>query len=101
MIKVTVYAGAVAPEELPFTISPGESGLDLSTVTTVTLRVRSATDTYTDWTTTLSAQSSAEIEGRHVFTAGDVDVKGRFTVSARLAVPGGVIRCNPFELIVA
>jgi hypothetical protein len=82
------------------TLTPGSSGLDMSTVTAVTLVARASDGTETDWTTTLSAQTASGLIATHVFSSTDVPSETQLRVMPECTVPGGTRRCYPFTLIV-
>jgi hypothetical protein len=77
------------------------SGLDLSTVSAVTLHVMRPDGTSSDWATSLSAQSPTSVTATHVFAAADVPVPGKLTIEPRMTVPGGTWPVERFNLIVS
>jgi hypothetical protein len=96
----TVFRDAREPEALAVTITRGKSGLDLSTVSAVTLLVRDDQGNERTWTTVISQQTATQLTATHVFAADgtDVPVVTTYRVMPRLQVPAGIRRCEPFPL---
>jgi len=97
---ITVFRGARAPEALAVTITSGQSNLDLTTVSGVTLLVRDSAGVERTWNATLSGLSSAQLTATHSFAADGTDVPTatEYRIMPQLTVPGGVRRCVPFSL---
>lgn len=93
-----VYQGAVAPESYVLDITPGASGLNLTTVSAAVLKVRKSNGAEVDWAATLSNQAAATLTLTHQFVGGDLDVDGSYSVYAALTVPGGTVRTEPRTL---
>ncbi len=70
-MSANVIAGAKSPEALRVTIGPGSSGLDLSTVSSVSLTVEGDGKTR-EWTTAIESQSASELIVAHTFEKRDV-----------------------------
>lgn len=100
MADAVTVAGAVAPEGLRVTIAPGGSGLDLSTVTGVTVALQSRDGEVKTWTLGIVSQSTTELVVRRSFQANDVPRPEIYRGVISLAVPGGTRRCQPIRLIV-
>ncbi len=99
---ITVYRGAKAPEALAVVITSGQSNLDLTTVSAVSLIVRDSQGVERTWTATVSGLSTAQLTATHAFAAdgSDVPLATEYRVMPQLTVPGGVRRCVPFSLTV-
>lgn len=100
-MPTTIYQGAVAPEALAINVVPGQSGLDLSTVTAATLSVKDLAGTVSTWSATRSNQTASTLTLTHTLVAGDTAVLGLHIVYANLTVPGGTIRTIPKTFTVA
>jgi len=96
-MSARIHHGAAAPEALVVTITPGTSGLDMTTVTVVVFQVG---ETAVTWATTLSAVSTSSLKATHIFAADDVPVATSKSLMAKLTTPAGVMRAGPFTLTV-
>lgn len=100
----SIFAGAKPPENLTVTIVPGDMDIDLTTVTTVSLRVRNGVDPDQAWTTTIVSQRLDRLVVRHVFDATGVETSkaGRYRVVPELvlASSAGTRRADPFYFAV-
>lgn len=96
---MTLYVGAVSPEHLLVRCSPGEIALDLSTVDGASVEIESPSGakTYTvaGGGVTLENQSSTRVDLKHPFVAGDVPIRGNYTIRATLLVGATAYRCEP------
>ena len=94
-----VYSNPQPPETLTVNVSQGESGLDLSTVTSVSLSVRYPnTDLDVTWTASIVTQTATALSVRHTFnnlTAGEAVIPGTYRVMVNLDVPSGTKRAGP------
>ena len=99
-MALVVYEDAVAPESYRLNIVPGDSGIDLSTVTAVAFSVQDQLGNIATWTATRSNQTATTLTATHVFIAADIASKGRYVVYAKLTVPGGTVRTAPQTLTV-
>lgn len=99
-LRAVAYQGAVAPEGFAITCDQGETQIDLTTVTAATMRVKKPSGATVTWTAALSGASVKSVIVTHVFAAGDLDEKGRYSVVAHLSVPSGTIRSEPKTLLV-
>lgn len=92
---ITVRSGAVAPEAYVLDVTPGSSGVDLSTVTAAVFNVRRPDGTTTTWTATRSNQTSSTLKMTHTFVAADTNQQGEHRVYAALTIPSGTVRTAP------
>lgn len=99
---ITVFRGAKAPEALAVVITSGQSNLDLTTVSAVSLVVRDSAGVERTWNATVSGSSVAQLTATHSFAADGTDVPTatEYRIMPQLTVPGGVRRCVPFSLLV-
>ena len=101
--RLTVYAGALAPEAFVLEIRWDDAPVDLRTVTAASLLVRVPDGFEQTWTATIAAgpippaPSRCSIALLHPYAAGDVSLPGRYVAVARLTVPAGVVRADPAE----
>lgn len=88
-----IYQGAVAPEAYVLNVTPGDSGLDLSTVTAASLKVRKPGGTVVDWTPVMSNQTATTLTLTFTFDATDseLDVAGEYTIYGILTIPSGTM----------
>lgn len=101
-MSAVVYQGDVAPAACVFKITPGTTGVDLSTVTLGTIHVRKPNGTQTTWTTVLSNQTSTTLTATHAFASNgsDLDVYGLWAAWIVLTIPAGALRVPPQVLTV-
>lgn len=100
-LRPVAYVGAVAPEGVSISISQGDSGIDLSTVTGVSMLVQRPDGTETTWAgVIISGATALALTASHTFQAGDLDRPGRYVIVVALTVPAGVIRTRPRILTV-
>lgn len=95
-----VYEDAVAPEAAVLAITPGTSGVDLSTVTAGSFKVLKPTGVEATWTGTRSNQTATTLTLTYTLTSSDVATPGRYVVYASLTIPSGTVRTKPQVLIV-
>lgn len=97
-----IYAGAKAPEGVEIAIVPGGSGVDLTTVMDVTLRVHNGIGDDVLWDTTILSQRWDRLVVRHTFDSDGVDTRtpGRYRLIPELTVPDGVRRTGAFYLAI-
>lgn len=98
---INVLSGALAPESLKAIISAGASGIDLTTVTGVTLSIKDPAGNVTTWAAVIVSATITSLTISHAFQAGDTDAIGRYGVVANLTVPGGTVRakCPCFDVV--
>jgi len=94
------YSDAVAPEALKVTIRTSASGLDLTTVTAVTLNVRKPSGTESTWTGAIQSATAATLIVSFVYLPGHLDEVGDYRTKPVLAVPGGSVNCKAFSFSV-
>lgn len=99
-MTASVYAGAVAPEAYSLSVTPGTSGIDLSTVTAASFKVVKAGGTSATWTATRSNQTTSTLTLTYTFLSGDIDTPGVYAIYAALTIPSGTVRTQPKQLIV-
>ncbi len=95
-----VYVGLVAPYAYVLDLVPGDSGVDLATVTAGLLHVRDPDGNETTWTVALSNQTMTTLTLTHEYVTGDVAVSGEFVIYANLTIPAGTVRSVPQPLTV-
>ena len=97
----TLLAGAKSPEKLRLTIVAGQIGIDLRTVSTVTLLVKRADEQQT-WLTSIVQQQRDRLIVQHVFDVDGFETRmpGRYQVQPVLTLQAGagVRRACPFIL---
>jgi hypothetical protein len=87
-----VPLGIGPPNVLPFTVLQGDSSLDLTTVTGVSLAVTRQLDgSTTTWACVIDSASATVLVAHHAFQDGDVDVLGVYELAPSLAVPEGSV----------
>lgn len=89
-----VYEDADAPESFVMNVTPGDTGIDLSTVTAAVFKVRKATGAKVTWTATRSNQTTTTLRLTHEFDAADVDAKGPYVAYALLTIPSGSVKTS-------
>lgn len=95
-----IYQGAKAPEAYVLNIVPGDSGVDLSTVTDAGFSVRLPSGSETTWAGSMSNQAAATLRVTHTFDSGGTETAttGRYVVYAVLTIPSGIVRTEPLTL---
>jgi hypothetical protein len=90
---VKLYVGLVAPKQYVVDIVPGDSDLDLSTVTAATFQIRKPDGSTTSWTATLSNQTATTLTLTFTYGASsEIDQAGTWHFYAKFTVPGGFER---------
>ena len=97
-MSATVYSGAVAPESYRLNLTPGTSGVDLSTVSAASLSVQRHDGTEATWAVSMSNQTSSTLTLTHVFVVADTAQIGTYRIRALLTIPGGTVRSVPTSL---
>lgn len=94
-----LLVGAKDPEALRVVLTPGATGLNMTTVTECTLHVTKPDGTTTTWPTALSVATPARVEAVHVFDAlgAEVALAGAYVIEPRVQAPGSR-RCKLFKL---
>jgi hypothetical protein len=86
--------GIAAPNKLSFTILQGNSSLDLTTVSAVSLLVTRELDGSTaTWACVIDSATPSTLVAHHNFVSdgSDVSVLGIYELAPQLTVPGGVV----------
>lgn len=100
----SIYSGAKAPENITVTIVPGDTGVDLTTVASVGLRVRNGVALDQLWATTIVSQRSDRLVVNHIFDVAGAEtlVAGRYRLIPELTLKSsaGVRRADPFYFAV-
>lgn len=100
-----IYAGAQAPEGYSLDLTPGTSGVDLSTVTAAELHVQKPDGQVAVWAVAITNQTSTTITLTHDFVVpapmatppvpSDVAAPGPYVIVAILTIPSGIVRSAP------
>lgn len=98
MTTAQLYQGMAAPYAYTMNVTPGTSGLDLSTVTAASLAVELPDGTEVTWTATRSNQTATTLTLTHVLSVGDTPQIGTCRVYGVLTVSGGEERTDPDRL---
>lgn len=93
-----VYQGAASPEDIRVTITQGDSGLNLTTVTAVEFDVRLPDGSDDVWSASIVSATTTELVSSHVFSPADTVQLGTYVMLAKLTVPGGFRRTIPKTL---
>lgn len=94
------YVGAVPPEALKVTIKQGESGLDLTTASAVSLFVRKPSGAEQTWTCAIQSSTTSVLVVTAVYSGGYLDEVGEYRAKPVLTVPGGAVNCKAFSFAV-
>lgn len=83
-------------------VTPGTSGIDLSTVTNAVFGVEKPDGTVVEWAATMSNQTATTLTLTYVLSAlgTDVAIPGPYAVVAFLEIPSGTVRTAPRLLTV-
>ena len=102
MASSSIQRGAKAPEAYVLNVTPGTSGVDLSTVTAAVLSVRLPDGTETTWTADMTNQTATTLTLTHTFDSlgAETASAGPYAVSAALTLPSGTVRTEPQRLAV-
>ena len=90
----SIPLGISSPNSIGLTINQGDSNLDLTSVTGLTLNVTRAIDgTTAAWVCTIVTKTSTQLQALYSFDANgqDVPVLGIYEVAPEMTVPGGVV----------
>lgn len=88
-----------AAEAFTVVISPGQTGVDLSTATSALFQVKRPDGTTTTWAGAMSAQSKTSLTVAHAYQPGDVAIAGTYQVYAVLTIPAGTVRSGSVQLV--
>jgi hypothetical protein len=99
-VPAHVHQGAKAPEAYVLNVVPGDSGVDLSTVSAASFSVRLHGGTETTWAATRSNQTATTLKLTHTFDSGGTEtaIVGDYVVYAVLTIPSGTVRTEPLTL---
>jgi len=91
--------GARNPEALKVTISPGNTGLNMTQVQSCALHVTKPDGSMTTWDTVLSGVTQYEVAAQHVFDVlgEEVDTPGAYIIEPFIMAPGSR-RCRLFKV---
>ncbi len=96
-----LYQGDEAPKVYRQVIDPGDSGLDLTTVTGAVFQVLKPDGVEVTWTCSLSAASINSLTLSYPLvpinlpgTPSDLDASGDYVIYARLTIPAGIMDCT-------
>jgi hypothetical protein len=90
------YVGVVAPSTLTINVAKGNSSVDLSTVTAVSLDVtKPGTNVPTTWAASITTQTATTLRASHTFASGELDLSGCYKFVVLMAVPSGTVRAGP------
>lgn len=99
-----LLAGSKAPVALRVVITTADADLDLSTVSSLVLRVRkppASTPRDEEWDAVIESKTATKIVARHDFAEGDIPRAGGYVVAPVLHISGGEVPCEPRALPVA
>lgn len=100
-VSATVAINALAPEACILNVTPGTSGLDLSTVLGAVFLVRGpVAGGLTTWTCSLSNQTTNTLTLSHPYLAGDVSVLALYEVYAVMTTASGPVKTTSLQLTV-
>lgn len=103
-----VYQGAQAPQAYVLDITPGDSGVDLSTVTDAEFQVLRPDGTEVTWAADMSNQTATTLTLTYEYVTPDPQANppvlsdlaqaDRYVILAVLTIPSGVVPCEPRAL---
>jgi hypothetical protein len=101
-MRVLVPSGIGPPNRLRVRYAPGQTGLNPSVVTAVTLAVARQDGTTATWTASVLGASTTLIDFAHTFNASDCPASktGLYLVSPSFATPSGSVPGETFEVFV-
>jgi hypothetical protein len=95
----TVRVGAKSPESVFVTLTPGQSGLNMTSVTSCSLRVTRPDGSETTWEATLSEATQYEVTATHTFDSlGEETVLPGSYVLEPIIMAGVERRCSVFKM---
>ncbi len=99
-IPAIVYLGAVDPELLEVTLTPRESGLNFSLVSSASLSVlKQGATTPVIWMADILTQSATLLVLTHVYALVDLPSVGAYTVVPLIVIAGKTYRCLPRKIV--
>lgn len=96
----STLVGPKAPEALKVTLLAGDSGIDMTTVTAVSLDVVRPDGATATWTTVLSGATTLQVIATHVFDAGGLEASlpGSYLIKPQITAAGQARRGFPFKV---
>lgn len=103
-MPVSVWKGAVSPEALVVVVTPGTSGIDLSTVVSAQIFMcarRDGSGTVTTLAATLSGQTATSLTLTHAWASDGTETAtaGIFYFYAALTLSGGGVVTTPRDTL--
>lgn len=99
-----IYQNAYAPESLVLIVTNGSSGVDMTTVSAVSMSVQKPDGSTTTWTASISGATTSQLTATHNMPASpgpsDVTLVGEYSVVVVCTLPSGIIRSTPLLLVV-
>lgn len=98
-----IYQNALQPEAFSVTVTNGDTGLDMTTVTAASLSVQLPDGTTTTWVASISGATTTQLTVTHTMPSSapsDVATVGEYSVVAVLTIPSGTVRGQPVRLVV-
>jgi hypothetical protein len=97
-----VLAGAKAPEAVNVSIAPSDALPDMTVVTSAYLDVVTPSGELVQWAVAIASQTVQLLVLRHVFDAAGAEVArpGSYSITPKIATPGGERRAVPVSLSV-
>lgn len=94
-----LYQGAVAPETYAVGLVPGDSGLDLSTVSDAKFEVLKPDGTIVEWAGSLSNQTATTLTVTYSLAASPSDLadSGIYKFFVKVTVPGGFLTSERWD----
>jgi len=92
--------GGLSPLACVLNISPGSTGMDLTSVTSAVILARNAAGVSVSWACTLSSQTFNTLTLTHNYLAGDLPAVGLISLYANLTVPSGLVPTTSVQLTV-
>lgn len=86
-----LHVGIVAPQTYAVSFSSPVGGLDLSTVSAISIEIRKPDGSETSWSTAISGASATAATATHSFSAApsELDQAGTWHLRAKMTVAGG------------
>lgn len=92
--------GGLSPLAFVMNVTPGSSGLDLTTVTSVSVLARGSGTSNASWFSALSNQTTDTLTITHYYVAGDLSSIGLIQLYALMSTVGGPIPTSSVQLTV-
>jgi hypothetical protein len=93
---IGVFVGAKAPQAYVMDVVPGDSAVDLSTVSVAIFKVQLEGGAEVTWSASLSNQTATTLTLTHTFTESDTTTagSGKYVVFAQLTIPSGTVETD-------